>query len=46
MGVMVEAILLVLPSLVVVPRGAVAVIGALRAIQGSWGELFTLRVTT
>jgi hypothetical protein len=32
--------------LVVVPRGAVVLIGALRAVQGSWGELFTLRVAS
>lgn len=44
LGLMVEAILAVLPGLVVVPRGAVVLIGALRAVQGSWGELFTLRV--
>lgn len=43
-SLMAQAVLTVLPNLVVVPRGSVEVIRALRALQGSWGEIFTLRM--
>jgi hypothetical protein len=39
-----QGLLTVLPGLVVVPRGATVLIRALRALQGSWGEFFSLRV--
>ncbi|HEX2858975.1 MAG TPA: hypothetical protein VHP58_02080 [Alphaproteobacteria bacterium] len=43
-SLMAQVVLTVLPNLVVVPRGSVEVIRALRAFQGGWGEIFTLRM--
>ncbi|MBI1309636.1 MAG: hypothetical protein GC129_07335 [Proteobacteria bacterium] len=40
-----QAVMTVLPMLVVVPRADVALIRALRNIQGGLGEVFSLRIT-
>lgn len=39
-----QAIMAVLPTLVLVPRGALPVVRALRNIQSGLGELFSLRI--
>lgn len=43
-GLLLQAITTVLPVLVVVPRGAIAVVRACRNIQAGLGDLFSLRV--
>lgn len=44
-GLILQAATTVLPVLVVVPRGALAVVRACRNIQAGLGDLFSLRVT-
>lgn len=43
-GILVQAVMTVLPLLVVVPRGALSVVRACRNIQNGLGDLFSLRV--
>jgi hypothetical protein len=43
-GLLLQAVTTVLPVLVVVPRGAIALVRACRNIQAGLGDLFSLRV--